>query len=73
MAEAHRDAASDTCRCGYTRDHAMVEKEPHYSFFGWCTLLFGISTLPTRIDYRCRSCKQSLGETTDLKVRRAHM
>lgn len=54
-----------TCRCGYNRDHHMVNEEFEHTGVGWFLLLFGISAKPVRIKYRCRRCDQIFDETTD--------
>ena len=54
-----------TCRCGHDRDHFMVSGEGQYTFLGWAAMLFGISAVPTRIDYRCRRCGKVFDQTED--------
>ena len=51
-------------------DHGMVQRAPHYGFMGWAAVLFGISMVPSRIDYRCRRCGVVLDSTTDPKLLR---
>lgn len=38
-----------------------MEAKPVYGFWGWLKLLNGISTLPKKVVYRCRTCGQALG------------
>ncbi len=58
-----------TCRCGHDRAHPQVEARPVHGFWGWLKLLNGISTLPKRVEYRCRKCGTVLGATRDEHVR----
>jgi hypothetical protein len=55
-----------TCRCGHDRSHHMVSKDRKYTLWGsiWVTL-FGVSTVPIRIEYRCRRCGKVFDQTTD--------
>ena len=52
----------DKCSCGHDRTHYMVSADPTYTTWGtfWITLM-GVSSVPIRIDFRCRVC----GETFD--------
>lgn len=47
---------SRTCRCGHNVGHPAVEAKPAYGFWGWLKLLNGISTLPKKVEYRCKKC-----------------
>ena len=53
---------TDRCSCGHDRNHYMVSADPTYTAWGtfWITLM-GVSSVPIRIDFRCRVC----GETFD--------
>lgn len=53
------------CACGHDRTHFMVSPEGKYTAFGWFWLLFGVTTRPVRIFYRCRVCNQVFDETED--------
>lgn len=53
------------CKCGYDRTHYMVTPDGKYSGMGWFWVLFGVTTRPTRIEYKCRRCGQFFDETTD--------
>jgi len=54
------------CSCGHDHDHYMVSKDPVYTFIGsiWVAI-FGISTKPIRIKYRCRRCNEVFEEVTE--------
>lgn len=60
-----------TCKCGHTRSHQLVTKEPEYSTWGWiCLSIFGITPKPERITFRCSVCHESLGVTRDPRILR---
>jgi hypothetical protein len=63
-----------TCRCGHTRDHKWVSAEPQYSLFHLVMGIFmGVSGgHPKSIRFRCLRCGQTLEESTDPAVIRAH-
>lgn len=53
------------CKCGHDRTHYMVTPDGKYSGMGWFWVLFGVTTRPVRIEYRCRRCGEVFDETTD--------
>jgi len=64
--EGERVEARPTCSCGHDRDHYMVSKDPSYTLMGsvWVAI-FGISTKPIHIAYRCRRCNEVFDEVTE--------
>ncbi len=66
----HRNPADERprCRCGHDRDHYMVSPVAHYTFVGWCLVIFGISAPMTHMEFRCRQCDQVIESTTDREV-----
>lgn len=56
------------CGCGFDRDHFMVSAEPQYSGVGWFWVLFGITTVPREIQFRCRRCKVCFDRTQDERI-----
>jgi hypothetical protein len=68
-----KDRNEARCSCGHDRDHYMVEPVPEYSTSGWLTVIFGISTIPKRIKYRCCCCKEIIDETTDPEILRGNI
>jgi hypothetical protein len=54
------------CRCGNDRDHYMVSPVPTYTAWGtfWVTLM-GVSSVPIRIDFHCRVCKENFEFITE--------
>lgn len=65
--------ASKTCRCGHDRTHYMVTKDFEYSKGGWLTVLFGISTAPKKLKYRCTNCKDVIEEIDDPQELKKHL
>ncbi len=56
------------CECGHDRDHFMVSPEPQYSGLDWFWVLFGITTVPREIQFRCRRCKVCFDRTQDERI-----
>ncbi len=55
----------ERCLCGNTREHHMVSPVPTYTAWGtfWMNLM-GVSSVPIRIDFECRICKDRFDFTT---------
>lgn len=78
MSEAARDedekapadaaAALPTCRCGHDRDHFMVSPVPQYTGLDWVWVIFGITTIPYEVQFRCRRCGQVFDRTRDPRL-----
>jgi hypothetical protein len=58
-------AVAPTCRCGHGLDHFWVRPSYSYGFWGMLASTFGVSARPTRIDYTCGKCHQTLESVTD--------
>lgn len=52
--------ASLRCACGHGPDHFMVSPDPTYTWIGWFTVTFGITTKPKTMAFRCRACGEAL-------------
>jgi hypothetical protein len=65
--------ARPTCKCGHDRAHYMVSAVGEYSAWGWFTVLFGISTRPLRLTYKCRRCNVTFDSTDDPTELDKHM
>lgn len=61
-----------TCRCGHDRHHYMVSADATYSIWGWCTITFGITTIPIYLRFRCRRCNEVFEETDDPAILAQH-
>ncbi len=57
-----------TCRCGFDREHPMVQPKLHFSAIKWVLLCFGATPYPTWIEYQCSRCETTLETTDDPKV-----
>jgi len=59
------DEEVETCQCGHGRGHYMVSPVPTYTVWGsfWMNLM-GVSSVPIRIDFECRLCKERFDFTT---------
>lgn len=61
------------CRCGHVRGNPMVSAVGEYSGWGWFCVLFGITTRPNRLVYKCRACGDTVSATRDLHLRDQHV
>ena len=60
------EAARPRCRCGFDRDGVMVSAEAKYSGWGWFWVTFvGVTSTPTRVDFRCRVCNETFDTEKD--------
>lgn len=67
--ESHSDEViTKRCACGHDSTHHMVSREGVYTLIGKFWVMFGVTTEPIAIRYRCRVCGQYLGETTSKEV-----
>ena len=56
----------EKCYCGHTRDHHMVSPVATYTAWGkFWLILMGVSSVPVRIDFECRMCKERFDFITD--------
>ena len=58
-------ASGPRCRCGHGLDHYWVRPSYSYGFWGMLASTFGVSARPTRVDYTCGRCHQTLETVTD--------
>jgi len=61
------------CSCGYDRDHYMVSPEPQYNALDWIWVVFGITTIPFEVRFRCRTCGQTFDHTRDATLMRRYI
>jgi hypothetical protein len=61
------------CRCGTDRTHRAATPEREYSFGGACYLLWGGTSIPTRVNFRCVHCGTVFDRRTDRATCRAHI
>ena len=62
------------CECGHGKGHHMVSAIPTYTMWGsfWINLM-GVSSVPIRIDFQCRVCKDRFAFTTDQEELKKNM
>jgi hypothetical protein len=53
------------CRCGTDRSSRTASPEREYSLGGACYLLWGGTSVPTRVRFRCIFCGVVFDECTD--------
>lgn len=53
------------CSCGHTRNHHLVSPECKYSGMGWFWVIFGVTTRPKEVTFRCRKCGERFETTRD--------
>jgi hypothetical protein len=64
--EAEPAPAIPRCSCGHDRRHHMVSPEPTYTGWGKFWVMFmGVSSIPIRLDFRCRVCGEVFDSTVD--------
>jgi hypothetical protein len=52
------------CKCGTTRSSKFAVKEREYGFFGVLYLLWGGTSVPTKVSFRCVKCGATFDSTT---------
>jgi rubredoxin len=61
------------CRCGTDRTNRAASPEREYSLAGACYLLWGGTSIPTRVRFRCIHCGHVFDECTDRASLRAYI
>jgi len=62
-----------TCPCGHERGHFMVSPEPQYTGLDWVWVIFGITTIPYEVRFKCRRCGDVFDRTTDDALMRRYI
>ena len=65
--------ARPRCRCGTDRTNRAASPEREYSLAGACYLLWGGTSVPTRVRFRCIFCGNVFDECTDRASLRAYI
>ena len=75
MAEAPSgDAASlPHCRCGTDRNSKYAYAGREYSFFGTLYLLWGGTSVPTKVTFTCVKCGNAFDSSTSPRVCRGYV
>jgi hypothetical protein len=63
-AEPERAHVSPHCKCGTTRDSKYCVPEREYSLLGTLYMIWGGTSTPTKIKFRCILCQREFDETT---------
>jgi hypothetical protein len=61
------------CRCGTDRTNRAASPEREYSLAGACYLLWGGTSVPTRVRFRCIFCGNVFDECTDRATLRRYI
>lgn len=54
-----------TCPCGHDRHHFRVSCEGEHKSWAWIALMFGVSSKPVRVSWRCRLCDTTFDSSDD--------
>jgi hypothetical protein len=60
-----------TCRCGTDRTCREATPERDYSLLGTLYVLWGGTSIPSRVSFRCVHCGRVFDTRTDLATRKA--
>jgi hypothetical protein len=53
------------CRCGNTKNDPRVTPSYDYGFIGILALMFGVTPKPTRVDFKCGVCGETVETVKD--------
>lgn len=67
------DDALPTCRCGTDRTRREATPERDYSFLGAVYALWGGTSIPSKVSFRCVLCGEVFDSCSDAATRRAHI
>jgi hypothetical protein len=65
------DDALPTCKCGTNRTRREATPERDYSILGVLYVLWGGTSVPSKVSFRCVKCGEVFDSRTDLATRRA--
>jgi|HubBroStandDraft_2_1064218.scaffolds.fasta_scaffold466485_1 hypothetical protein len=63
--EDELDEPLPTCRCGTDRDSKFCLRDNEYSFVRTLYLLWGGTSIPIKVSFRCVKCGKTFDSTTD--------
>jgi hypothetical protein len=69
----YRATALPTCKCGTNRTQRAATPERQYTFMGTLYALWGGTSVPSRVDFRCVHCGVVFDGCSDTATRRAHI
>ncbi len=72
--DLHRPEPSlPTCRCGTTRADRAASPEREYTLSGTFYLLWGGTSVPSRVRFRCIHCGEIFDECTERRICRDYV
>jgi hypothetical protein len=66
-------AALPQCKCGTDRNSKYAYSEREYSFFGTLYLLWGGTSVPTKVIFHCVKCGDTFDGSTSPRVCRNYV
>jgi hypothetical protein len=61
------------CPCGTTRDDTFAQPEREYTFLGTLYLLWGGTSVPKKVNFRCIKCQRVFDSSDAPAVRRKYI
>jgi hypothetical protein len=58
------EEAPPTCKCGTDADSKFCVRDREYGFFGTLYLLWGGTSVPSKVSFRCVKCGETFEVTT---------
>jgi hypothetical protein len=72
-ANPYRENALPTCKCGTNRTHRAATPERQYTFMGTLYALWGGTSVPSLVEFRCVHCGVVFDACSDVATRRAYI
>jgi hypothetical protein len=72
-ANPYRESALPTCKCGTNRTHRAATPERQYTFMGTLYALWGGTSVPSLVEFRCVHCGVVFDACSDAATRRAYI
>jgi hypothetical protein len=69
----YRESALPTCKCGTNRTHRAATPERQYTFMGTLYALWGGTSVPSLVEFRCVHCGVVFDACSDTATRRAYI
>jgi hypothetical protein len=70
-ANPYRERPLPTCKCGTNRTHRAATPERQYTFMGTLYALWGGTSVPSVVEFRCVHCGVVFDACSDTATRRA--
>jgi hypothetical protein len=69
----YRESALPSCKCGTNRTHRAATPERQYTFMGTLYALWGGTSVPSLVEFRCVHCGVIFDACSDVATRRAYI